>query len=433
MDAHAQKHTGSDCKYAFIITNVGRRQFAKKYGKKLASSFETPDGMENSNWATEDSIVVAEYYWIEETPKKLLLLQDGQTIWESDFLIQAQMFPELKDRIHRERTSHIPTVRWCKMTRDKMLEEQTIIPGHSIPIARTVGYMHNDQGYDRYRSLVYDAIDLMRIFNYWKTSITETLALAPKAPYIVTPEQIEGFEWDWKDANTATNSCLFYNNIPGLKKPAREAPVPIPSALVTEVTMTAAEIQDVIGLYAPSLGEPSNERSGRAIIARQAQANNTVFTFLKNFQEALLYSGEVMLGMMPTVYDTQRVFQILGPKGIEQLKLNHPYTDMNTLEASISNDVTKGSYRMVPAIGLNYSTKRQQTAASMLDFLQFAPQYAPIIAPRLAKLMDWEGSNAIAMEMEQLLAAQMGQSQAISGSKPGAGNTALSQAQTAVP
>jgi hypothetical protein len=48
------------------------------------------------------------------------------------------------------------------------------------------------------------------MYNFWCTSETELIALAPKAPWIMEEGQVEGHEQRWKDANTKSLPYLLY-------------------------------------------------------------------------------------------------------------------------------------------------------------------------------------------------------------------------------
>ena len=408
LDQHAEGKVYEDARYGFIINMITEREFKKLYGKKNMSSFIAPYGDMHPGWYEENSLRIAEYFWKDSKESKIYQLDDGNILTEEDVqqLKQLNAYDEISYRITKERRISKDIIKWVKMTQNAIIEGPIDFPGSYIPIVPVLGYEHNEEGYRRFRSLIHDAIDSMRMFNYWKTYATEMIALAPKAPYKITPQQLEGNENQWNQANISPFPYLVYNHIPGMPMPSREQPVPIPAAAVNEANMSAQDIQDVIGMYAPSLGEPSNERSGRAILARQRQSNNTVYTFVNNLQNALLHTGKILLEMIPNVYDTQRIIKVIGEDGLKELQLNFPQMNPMTLVTDVQNDVTKGTYDIIPTIGPTFATKRIETASSMLDFLQFVPQAAPIIAPKLADLMDWEGAQNIGQEMTALLQQQ---------------------------
>lgn len=422
LDPYMKSNTGFGAEWGMVVTDIPRYLYEKKYKKKIPTNFDVPYGTNKSSWFNDESVRLAEYYWKEYETKDLIQMSNGDIIFLDEF--EDRQSEYFINNIIAVNSKEVRTniIKWIKMSMTDIIEGPQKVAGKHIPIVKVCGYEHNDMGYTRLRSLVHDALDPMRMFNYWRTYITEMIALAPKSPYIMTADQIKGWDAMWKQANVKLFPYLVYNHVPNVPKPDKEKPFQIPTAAVTEANVAAADINDVIGMFAPSVGEPSNERSGRAILARQAQANNTIFPFINNFQEALIYSGNILLEMIPEVYDTPQMLKILTKEGIEDLKLNYPQFDPVTLVNRIENDLSIGKYEMVPKTGPYYATRRQQTAANMLDVLQFAPHTAPIIIPKLAKLLDWEGASKLGEELEAL-----NQQMALSGGNMPNRNTAAKE------
>jgi hypothetical protein len=48
--------------------------------------------------------------------------------------------------------------------------------------------------------------DPQQMYNFWRTSETEFVALAPKAPWLMAEGQDEGFEEEWNNANVKNYS-----------------------------------------------------------------------------------------------------------------------------------------------------------------------------------------------------------------------------------
>jgi len=66
-------------------------------------------------------------------------------------------------------------------------------------------------------------------------------------------------------------------------------------------------------------------------------------------------------------------------------------------------DLTVGKYDVVIDAGPSYQTQRIEAADGMLRFMQTFPQAGIVIAPRLAKVLDWPEAQEIAAELQQLL------------------------------
>lgn len=409
LDQTAQEYTYEDGRYAFITEKISRKDYEKEFpGKTLVEFDGSSTGEQYENWFEEDFVRIAEYYYKEPVTKKIVQLSTGEVIELKDGLDKDDL-EQAGHEIVKERDVKTHKVMWAKISGNDILEGPTEIPSKYIPIVPVLGNEINIEGKRKFRSLIYDAMDPMRMYNYWRTHATETIALAPKAPFILTPEQIENHEQMWKQANTKNMPYLLANNVPGHGRPERQRQVEVPAAVVNEAANASADISDTIGRYEASRGEASNERSGRAILARKEGADDTTYTFVDNYYKSITYSTKICLDMMPRVMDTERVIRLRGQDGKESvLELNMVMMDFDELEPVTVNDLTIGKYDIVPDAGASYQTKRQRIAAAMLDFVQFYPDAAVVIGPRLADMQDWPQAQEIAEELRALASGVAG-------------------------
>lgn len=406
LDQSSQDYNYEDGKFAFVTETISKDDFDAQYPEKEGTNVSEGEGESKEGWFFDGTVRIAEYFYKDPVTKTIAQLDTGEVI-ELDKTVTAKKLAMAGINVVKTREVKGHKVMWCKMTGSKILEGPKEFPSKYIPIVPVLGIEVNDEGKRKFRSLIYDAMDAMRMENYWKTHATETIALAPKAPYLVTPEQIEGHEPMWKSANTKNYPYLVYENIPGQDKPSRVMPPDVPAAALSMINICSSDIMDTIGMYQASLGQESNERSGRAIIARQKAGDAATYTFVDNFTRAIVYTGKILIDMMPKVYDNERVVRIRGEEGQEgaNLFLNKTIQDPATLEIITINDLSVGEYDLISVAGPSYESKRQEMAASMLDFIQFVPQSAPIIGPRLAAVMDWPNAQEIAAELKQMIMA----------------------------
>ena len=113
-----------------------------------------------------------------------LALSDGQVVEEAVYKAQKAMFDALGVKVvgqPRQAASHKVTQRI--LTGAEVLETVEWA-GRFIPIVPVYGEELMVDGRRRLRSLVRDAKDPQRMFNYWRTTSTELVALSPKAPFI---------------------------------------------------------------------------------------------------------------------------------------------------------------------------------------------------------------------------------------------------------
>jgi len=244
-------------------------------------------------------------------------------------------------------------------------------------------------------------------YNYWQSSITEKIALAPKSPFIGTVEQFKGLEHIWNKANDLNVPFLPYNpdaKAPGAA-PQRQSPASINSAEIQQSNQSIDDIKATIGIFDASLGAKGNETSGRAILARQREGDTATFAWIDNLARGIEHTGRILVDLIPKIYDTQRVIRILGEDDSETPVMVNQINILNrwTGEYEVLNDLSVGKYDVRVAVGPSYSTKRAEAADSMMSFVQAFPAAAPIAGDLIAKAMDWPGAEDIAKRLKTLL------------------------------
>lgn len=428
LDMTADEYTFEDGKAAFISETISKKEFEEAYPNAEAVDWAQFQGQGGAyeGWYLENKVRIAEYFYKDPYTRHLALTADGMTIeipegmtkeQVSEQIVQVkleELTPEAAEAgieltlemvaeqygIVKDRKQKAHKVMWCKISGNEILEGPKEIPSDYIPIVPFLGHEVNIEGKRKFRGLIYDAMDSARMYNYWRTHATEIIALAPKAPYKITPEQIAGWENMWANANKKNLPYLVYNDVPNQQAPTRERQVEIPTAVVNEAAIAENDIKDTQGTYEASLGEGGNERSGRAIMARQKETEATTFTFPDNFLKSIEFASKICLNMIPRVMDNERIVRLRGDEGKEiEVKINTVIKDPDTLEEIVINDLSIGKYDMIPSAGASYETKRQMMAASMLDFVQFVPEAGDVIGPRLAEVMDWPNAKEIAEEL----------------------------------
>jgi hypothetical protein len=234
------------------------------------------------------------------------------------------------------------------------------------------------------------------------------VALAPKAPYVIAEQQIEGHEDEWNQANTKNLPYLLYKAIPNsnIPPPRREIVTQTAIGEITEANLASDEIKATTSMFDASLGAQGNEVSGRAIFARQREGDIANFTYHDNLRRAIRYAGEQLIDLIPKVYDTERqVFTINEDESEQFVTINQTIVDRATGRTHIVNDLSQGKYRVVATAGPSFTTARLEAAQSMLDFVRVAPDVSAFMIDLIAENMDWPGAAKIAKRMRKVLPA----------------------------
>lgn len=400
----------SDAKYCFVFDRMSVEAFEQKYPDKIPHSWEDSDYRRHcGDWysLTDKTVRVAEYW--EKKPCKKLLAQtvDGRVIDVTEFH-KARKEIEAHPEIHRIREVESHTICMTLIDGFQALEATADWAGKYIPIVSTYGPEEVSRGTPRYRSLVRYAKDPQKMYNFWTTQITEKIALAPKAPYIGTSKMFARHKRQWATANTDNKAYLAFTadpDFPGMF-PKRELPAPLNAAEIEQRNQAADDIKATTGLYDASLGNRSNETSGRAILARQREGDVATFPWMDNLSRSIQHTGRILVDLVPRIYDTQRQVRILGVDGNQKLvPINQPFM---TPDGQVKVfDLARGKYDVEVTVGPSYTTQRIEAADSMMSFIQAIPGAAPIIGDLIAQNMDWPGADEIAERMKHLLPPEL--------------------------
>ena len=415
-DPYSTAADSGDWNSAFVLDHYSKDQFERLYKNADKVDWEGRGytGL-GAPWFAEDSVMVAEYWVRDEVDRTLLLIGDPNDPTQDMVLAadrlektpETQMLLELGELVvKRERQAKSHRVRQHIVTGAEVLESNDW-PGRYIPIVPVYGEEVDVEGKRFLRSLIRDAKDSQRMFNYWRTTTTELVALAPKAPWIGPVGAFDTDARKWVTANTENHAFLEYDVVDGAGgvPPQRQPFAGAPAGALQEALNASDDMKAILGLYDASLGARSNETSGRAIKARQRQGDVSTFHFIDNLGRAIRHTGQILLDLIPHVYDTPRILRVIGEDGREEsVPVNQPFTDRDEDGAEIEriHDLTAGKYDLTVEMGPSFSTRREEAASQMTDLIRSFPQAAPIIGGLLAKNFDWPGAEEVAERLEAI-------------------------------
>lgn len=393
LDPDAQEVTKKDAMWGFITTMVDKKEYPN-------ANWEIGFGEEQSMWIDNDKVRIAEYFRrveieveIWKTQRGVLRVKDDE-IDVRDELTQAGVTP-LQKRIA---TSY--KVEWFKLSSNEVFEE-TVFPSKYIPIIPCYGKELNVNGETIYRGVIRYAKDPQRIYNYTRTASVEQVALAPKAPWVIEERQIGDHKAMWEKANVKNFSMLPYKNVPGVTPPMRQAPPQPSTGWISESQIADQDIDAASGMYKASLGAPSNERSGKAINARKVEGDVGTYHYHDNRAMSLQHTYEILVDMIPRVYDTNRIVRIQTVEDKDMMiEINKQIFDQQSQQWVSLYDLSLGKYDVSVDVGASYTTQRQMASESMMELIQYAPQLAGKIIDLIAKNLDWPGADEIAARLK---------------------------------
>ena len=402
FDPDAILDTKADGRFCIVSESIDAKQFSKQYGKRVPAGNNQGTGESNERWYSADSVRVAEYFQKKKVKRTLVLLSDGSTVSGDDLtdeqinLYAAQNITPVRDRV-----ADVDEITYNKLTGFEVLERRTWM-GRYFPLVPVYGPDDNIEGKTEYKGVVRPAKDPQRMYNYWNTAAAETIALQPKAPYKLTPDQLKGLEAYWRNANTENYPYLLYNPDPQAPPPQREAP-PLPQAgLLQQASFAAQDVREATGVFEPSVGSESKVKSGKAILAEQSAADTGTNEYIDNLECAVEQVGNIIVDLIPHIYDTQRTVAIRGEDDSEEfVAINQPMITPDGFR--IKNDLTRGKYDVRISTGPSYRTRRIEAASSMVELGRVFPQVMQVAGDLVAKNLDWPGAEEIAERLRKLL------------------------------
>ena len=385
-------------RWLFVEDEITKEEFEASYPKVDPFDFET-DLEQSSQWkGEEDKIKIAEYF--RKVPVKKTVYR-YQT--EDGYTTTTEEIPGLVPEQSREVDSH--KLEWYKIDGKNILEGPIELPCNNIPVIVVIGKEININGKKIVRGLVRNAKEPARIYNYMWSSEVESIALAPKAPWVGTAKQIGPYHQMWKDSADKNIPVLLYDTDERAQgPPQRTQPAHYNSAADRAMMLASDDLKATMNTFDASRGAQSNETSGKAINARVRQGNIANFTYTDNMTRGITYGGKVMLEMMPNIYDTERVIRILGIDGTEEFEYLN-----KTIETEdgpmVVNDITQGKYDIVATAGPSYETQRQEAVESQMQFMNAIPHTAPAFSDLVAKNQDWPQADEISDRLRKMLPA----------------------------
>lgn len=423
LDPDINEVDGSDARFGFIFRDMPEDEFNAAYPKykREASTAALGNG---DGWIDKEHVRIAEYFRRVPKEDRLISFTNPNT-GETETLRLSKVPGALKalakavidDPETKHRIIEDDEVQWFLIIGDKIVEK-TIWPGKTIPIVRCIGEETIIDGELDRKGHTRALKDPQRMYNYFSSSAVENLALQSKIPYVAPAQAIEGQETYWETANTVNHSILPYNHRDDdgneIPAPARAQPPTQSTGYLEAMNTAKQEMMMVSGQYEANFGQKSNETSGKAINERQRQGDTATYHFIDNLGIAIRYTGEIILDLIPKIYDTPRIIRILGEDGTEsQVQLN-PNAQQAYLEkkSRITNEVQSifnpnvGRYEVMADVGPGYATKRQEAWNALTQIIAHNPELVHVAGDLLFRNADFPGAEEIAERLERMVPAQ---------------------------
>lgn len=389
FDLDDKRQEKEDSRFAFEIVTMSREAFEDEHPDASASSFTDIRGR---NWGYEwcpgpDVIKIAKYYEVERktvVSKTFTNIASDETqrIDEGDLTderlaeLAATGWEETKDK---ERKVKKQRVRLYLLSGGEVLSDEGLIAGPNIPLVMFYGKRWVLNGIERSMGHTRLAIDSQRVYNTVISSLVEIAGGDPREKPVFTPEQVQGHEDSWAEADRNRSPYLLLNpmvdadgNSQPLGEIARVQPAQVPPSTAALVQIMAADIADLTGESDQMEDVPSNV-SAKAIELVHNRVDIRNFIYMDNFRKAVRRCGEIWLGKARELYvEEGREMRTIDGNGEQgKVTLAEPALDVGG-DQFLKNDLTTGRYEVIVDVGPSSTTRRDATVKALVGMANAA-------------------------------------------------------------
>ena len=375
--------------WGFVTVDMPAEEHKEKFPNSAIIGWSQEQLNSNScgNWKNDNTVKVAEYWRKTPIAKEIAKLSDGRVI---DLDEDGKALNELAAQgitVLQKRTVKSHKVEMILMDGGGVLGKPQSWAGKHIPLIPVFGRQSFIEGQEYTRGIVRFAKDANRIYNYTTSAAIETAALTPKDPYWITAKQAEGHIPQLKNFNTQNSPFMLYNADPQAPgAPQRSGAPAVQGAFIQQIQQASMDLYHVTGMQPPSIGTNPELKSGKAIQAQERQGDRGSFIFSDNLAKSIEYTAEILVDLLPRIYDTPRQARVLAQDGeTEVVEINQTVYDQESRQEIIVNDLSQGKYDVVAETGPAFATQRQESAEQIISLISQSPLFEGIAMDLVAK------------------------------------------------
>lgn len=399
-DPAAQDFLQRDAADWFLTDKIGKVSYESRWPNAAIVDFDSDMEFDTDpDWEDDEKVRIGEYWFKEPYDKTIVLLSNGEVVDESE--VNQGVLDANKLTVIKTRVVHCHKIMSVIVSGNSILEGPNEWAGSMFPFVMAYGEYIVIEGKLHWFGLTRFAKDAQRSYNYSRTNAIESVALAPQAKWWMTPKQVAGLENALAESHKKNFPYNLYNADPTAPgPPQRMGGADIPAALVQEMQIASDDIKAVTGIYDASLGAKGNETSGKAINARQRQGEISTFHYMDNLGKAVRRTWEILVDLIPNIYDTERTVRVLGVDGAEDyIKLNAK----DPVTGEMLHDLSTGKYDVAITVGPSYATMRQEAAEAYGELAARDPMMMQAAGDLVVKALDLPYSNEISERYQALL------------------------------
>ena len=398
----------SDIDFAIISESISKARFKSMTGKE-PDDFNGLDT--HKAWGSNNALLIHEYWWVENKEDELIELNDGRKIFMSKVPdkdnIESMIAVDDEGKQIR-RASSRRVVYWAKVVGAEVVKSMEW-KGQWIPLILVKGREVRTDGEITLHSLTGQMRDAQTSYNFTRSAQIERLGLTPKNPYFYPFGSIpKSEEYKYKTSNVKNWWGLGYNPYDAqgrpVPPPTQSQPVALDPSFAQEIAVSSEDIHAVTGIHEPSLGVMEGQTSGAAIKESTLRSDTATYDYPYELGLSIRHSARIINDLIPYVYDTARQITIIGEDDSDKVVwVNRPIEDRN---GGYHYNMEQGDYNIEVEMGINQSTKRQETLVGLEKLFKSNPAVGNILGDLYVKEQDWRFSGIASKRVKSFLAKE---------------------------
>lgn len=411
-DPNFKSIDGRDMEYGFVIDKISHEMYEELYDR-------APVGFDDDR-CIEGEVSLAQFfykYYKSDTLYKIMLVDGSEHVVNGEQKQALDESEEVAYEILMERKVKVPYVKHCLYDGYEDPIEESEFPSDYVPLIPVFGEEVFIDGKREFHSLIRQAKDAQKMYNYHKSEETYAMALQPRNPIIGPKGSFKSYPNKWANLNKdnvtyAEYDLVYDKNGQRAEAPTRQPPVQGSNAITVAAESARQDIRLAIGMPQANMGERGNEVSGIAIRNRQIEGDNATFHFVDNLSASISQVGRILVDIIPRIYSERTIARIIGEDGEEKnVPINVPYVKQ---EGQIRRakqgenytgiyDLKAGKYDVVCDVGASYSSKRQETADKMMQLIGAQPELVSVIGDLVVEATDLPMAKEIAERLRSVM------------------------------
>lgn len=408
---------GSSAKWGFMKEEARKDTVELEYGVD-------PTSWENDGtWVMKDTCIIAKYYYCDTVKDKLQQYADGGTGYKSEN--EGRELAIGDDGKPMERTTYREEWHYCVLLggEDEPVHKEPWAGGF-VPFCPVWGQMYIENGVPYLKGEAHNIIDQNRVINYMASKGVESIAKQESPNWSVAVEAVpvvDASKDTWRMMADGRNPLVLYHNAytddgRALPPPRKEQPAMTPTAEFTAMQTFLEFAHNASGQFSAP-GEVAPGASGKAMNARQAQADLSTFHYPDNLARALRYGEQILINLFKAVAKDGDILRLQNVDGTEEKAQVNPTMEQPYAEAAnkqnalgvkhIINPDMLGKLDVVISIGPSYQTQRQENSEKLLDMASKDPQMQQMYKDLIFKEMGLQDEQAWIARAKKLLPPEL--------------------------